>query len=59
MFGQWVAYGLYYGPSDNSLDGDGVGRTENQLFVALCFLSGGVNDTSFLLVNLPCFHLIS
>lgn len=59
-FGQWEAYGLKHGPSEDCSEGDGAGRAENHLVVvALCFLTGGVNGNIFLLVNLPCFHLIS
>lgn len=58
-FGQWETYGLKHGPSEDCSEGDGVGRAENHLVVALYFLIGGVNGNVFLLVNLPCLHLIS
>lgn len=65
LFGQvWSVYQGHRYTEQNMLTNspirDGVVRAENQLLVvALCFLSGGVNGSSFLLENLPCFHLIS
>lgn len=47
-FGQWEAYGLKHGSSEDCSEGDGVGRAENHLVVvALCFLIGGVNGNIF------------
>lgn len=52
-------YELSHAPSEDSLQGNGVGRVENRLVVTSCFLIGRVDGSGFLLVHLPCFNLKS